>query len=202
MPDRKLRRQPQGLWRSPPRQEAARPIGAALRRALSPLQGEDKLQACRKRYVAACSELVCSMHFCLLTLHVSAKGGFAAHIDAPAYTHIKDVRHLTILLAVDESNMNNGGLEVVEKSHKMKIPIGEDLCIDHTWAKEQKWVPVELAAGTSLHSPYALYLLPIAEFLRTFGVEQKKESGKAHSLRSRTTLGLWLVPGSPKWTQH
>ena len=111
----------------------------------------------------------------LLTSHISTKGGFAAHIDAPAYTHIKDVRHLTILLAVDESNMSNGGLEVVEKSHKMKIPIGEDLCIDPTWAQEQKWVPVGLAAGTSLHSPYARNLLPVPEFLRASGVETKKE---------------------------
>lgn len=35
-------------------------------------------------------------------------GGFAPHIDSTAYTHVKNIKHLTILLAVDDSNMSNG----------------------------------------------------------------------------------------------
>jgi 2-aminoethylphosphonate dioxygenase len=82
---------------------------------------------------------------------LAGSGGFAPHIDAVAYTHVKKIQHLTILLAVDESNMTNGGLEVVEGSHKMDVPIDEiDHCLAKEWVEEQKWVPVELAAGQLL----------------------------------------------------
>lgn len=76
-------------------------------------------------------------------------GGFAPHIDAVAYTQIKDVKHLTILLSVDPSNMTNGGLEVVDGSHEMTIPINEKThCIESDWVDSQEWKPVELEAGT------------------------------------------------------
>lgn len=74
-------------------------------------------------------------------------GGFAPHVDSTAYTHIKDIKHLAILLAVDPSDMTNGGLEVVEGSHDMDVPIGKDNCIKPAWVNEQKWTPVELKAG-------------------------------------------------------
>jgi 2-aminoethylphosphonate dioxygenase len=71
-----------------------------------------------------------------------------------AYTHIKDVKHLTILLAVDESNMTNGGLEVVNGSQEMDIPVNEDdHIISSKWTAEQTWTPVELEAGMSLSLP-------------------------------------------------
>ncbi|KAH8898628.1 PhyH-domain-containing protein [Thozetella sp. PMI_491] len=82
---------------------------------------------------------------------LAGSGGFAPHIDAVAYTHIKDVKHLTILLAVDESNLKNGGLEVVNASHAMNIPINEDdHCIQSSWVDSQEWTPVELKAGQLL----------------------------------------------------
>jgi ectoine hydroxylase-related dioxygenase (phytanoyl-CoA dioxygenase family) len=74
-------------------------------------------------------------------------GGFAPHIDSTAYTHIKNVKHLTILLAVDPSTMANGGLEVVDGSHEMDVPIGEDNCIEAEWVKKAKWTPVRLEPG-------------------------------------------------------
>lgn len=75
-------------------------------------------------------------------------GGFAPHIDAVAYTHIKNVKHLTILLSVDPSNLKNGGLEVVDASHGMDIPINETShCIEANWVDDHKWTPVELEAG-------------------------------------------------------
>ncbi len=84
----------------------------------------------------------------LFTNNKPVSGGFAPHIDAVAYTHIKDVKHLTILLAVDPSNMKNGGLEVVSKSHEMDIPIDEKThCITDKWTAENPWAPVELEAG-------------------------------------------------------
>lgn len=75
-------------------------------------------------------------------------GGFAPHIDAVAYNHIKDVKHLTILLAVDKSTLNNGGLEVVDASHNMDIPLNvEDHCITDEWVDSHEWKPVELEPG-------------------------------------------------------
>jgi 2-aminoethylphosphonate dioxygenase len=73
-----------------------------------------------------------------------------AHIDSTAYTHVKNIKHLAILFAVDASNMANGGLEVVQGSHKIQVPIGEDNCIPSSWISEQKWTPVELEPGQVL----------------------------------------------------
>lgn len=51
-------------------------------------------------------------------------------------------------MAVDASNMSNGGLEVVEESHVMEVPIDRsNNCIEATWVAKQTWVPVELEAG-------------------------------------------------------
>ena len=82
---------------------------------------------------------------------LAGSGGFAPHIDSTAYTHVKDIKHLTILLAVDETSMANGGLEVVEGSHLMDVPVAKaDNCIEPTWVKGQEWTPVELAPGELL----------------------------------------------------
>ncbi|ETI23795.1 hypothetical protein G647_05601 [Cladophialophora carrionii CBS 160.54] len=81
---------------------------------------------------------------------LAGSGGFAPHVDSTAYTHIKKIKHPAILLAVDPSNMTNGGLEVVKGSHEMDVPIGQDNCIEPEWARQQTWTPVELAAGEVL----------------------------------------------------
>ncbi|UKZ74955.1 hypothetical protein TrVFT333_002625 [Trichoderma virens FT-333] len=82
---------------------------------------------------------------------LAGSGGFAPHIDAVAYNHIKDVKHLTILLAVDKSTLNNGGLEVVDASHNMDIPLKvEDHCITDEWVDSHEWTPVELEPGQLL----------------------------------------------------
>ena len=81
---------------------------------------------------------------------LAGSGGFSPHVDFTAYTHVKNVTHLTILMAVDNSNMRNGGLEVVDGSHKMDVPIGSDNCITQEWVAKQKWIPVELKAGELL----------------------------------------------------
>ena len=82
---------------------------------------------------------------------LSGSGGFAPHIDSTAYTHIKNVKHLTILLAVDAATMTNGGLEVVPGSHEMVVPITVgDNCIEPAWVKQANWTPCELQAGELL----------------------------------------------------
>lgn len=53
-------------------------------------------------------------------------------------------------MAVDDSNMSNGCLEVVVGSHNMDVPIGDDNCIESGWISQQHWIPVELKAGQVL----------------------------------------------------
>lgn len=36
-------------------------------------------------------------------------GGFGPHIDTNAYTHVKNISHLTVLAAVDDMSIENGG---------------------------------------------------------------------------------------------
>ncbi len=82
---------------------------------------------------------------------LAGSGGFAPHIDSTAYTHVKNIKHLTILLAVDETNMSNGGLEVVPGSHLMNVPIAKaDNCIEPFWVAKQDWEAVELQPGELL----------------------------------------------------
>src|SRR5271155_3898322 len=104
---------------------------------------------------------------------LAGSGGFSPHIDATAYTHVKNIKHLTILLAVDETNMTNGGLEVVEGSHLMTVPISrKDNCIEPDWVDEQNWVPVELAPGELL----------------VFGSYLAHRSGANHSSKDRKAI--------------
>lgn len=74
-------------------------------------------------------------------------GGFDPHIDANAYTHVKNIKHLTILAAVDEMNAVNGGLEVVNGSHRMEVPLGADRCIEPAWVENHEWTPCDLSPG-------------------------------------------------------
>lgn len=74
-------------------------------------------------------------------------GGFDPHIDANAYTHVRNIKHLTILAAVDIMNATNGGLEVVDGSHRMEIPLGKDRCIEPTWVNGHTWTPCDLEPG-------------------------------------------------------
>lgn len=69
------------------------------------------------------------------------------HIDANAYTHVKDIKHLTVLVAVDVMTSANGGLEVVNGSHLMTIPLGSDRCIEPAWVRSQTWTPCDLQPG-------------------------------------------------------
>jgi hypothetical protein len=46
---------------------------------------------------------------------LAGSGGFSPHTDATAYTHVKNIKRLSVLIAGDATNMLNGGLEVVPK---------------------------------------------------------------------------------------
>ncbi|KAF7157837.1 hypothetical protein CNMCM5623_002271 [Aspergillus felis] len=81
---------------------------------------------------------------------LAGSGGFDPHIDANAYTHVKDIKHLTVLAAVDEMNAENGGLEVVDGSHLMGIPLGRDRCIEQFWVESHEWTSCNLKPGDIL----------------------------------------------------
>ncbi|KAJ5387284.1 Phytanoyl-CoA dioxygenase [Penicillium cosmopolitanum] len=81
---------------------------------------------------------------------LAGSGGFDPHIDANAYTHVRNIKHLTILAAVDIMNGTNGGLEVVDGSHRMEIPLGKDRCIEPTWVNGHTWTPCDLEPGDIL----------------------------------------------------
>ncbi|KAF7195183.1 2-aminoethylphosphonate dioxygenase [Pseudocercospora fuligena] len=76
--------------------------------------------------------------------------GFGAHLDAPAYDHIEEIEHTTANLAVDPATLENGCVEVVPKSHRMKVELAEGGRIDPAWEARQQWVPVELESGDLL----------------------------------------------------
>lgn len=63
---------------------------------------------------------------------------------------MKNIKHLTLLAAVDEMNATNGGLEVVNGSHKMAVPLGKDRCIDPVWVESHTWTPCDLLPGMSI----------------------------------------------------
>ncbi|RAL01773.1 phytanoyl-CoA dioxygenase family protein [Aspergillus ibericus CBS 121593] len=83
---------------------------------------------------------------------LAGSGGFSPHIDANAYTHVKNIKHLTVLAAVDEMTSENGGLDVVDGSHLMEVPLGEDRCIEPAWVKSQTWTPCDLQPGSPSNS--------------------------------------------------
>lgn len=91
---------------------------------------------------------------------LAGSGGFAPHIDSTAYTHVKNMKQLTLLMAVDALSMSNGGLEVVERSHLIEEPVDHsDNCIEKGWVASQTWVPVELGPGKYYFNRGAVALL-------------------------------------------
>uniref|UniRef100_A0A0W0EU37 Putative PhyH-domain-containing protein n=1 Tax=Moniliophthora roreri TaxID=221103 RepID=A0A0W0EU37_MONRR len=77
-------------------------------------------------------------------------GGFRPHTDSPAYQHVANVKHLSILMAAEPATLDNGCLEVVAGSHKESVPIGNDNCIETSWCDKQTWTPVPLKTGEFL----------------------------------------------------
>jgi hypothetical protein len=97
--------------------------------------------------------------------------GFGAHTDAPAYTHVGDIKHITVNIAIDEATLANGCLEVVEGSHVQEIDY-VDNAITKEWEETHTWMPVPLKAGDLL----------------IFGSYLAHRSGPNRSLSSRRAL--------------
>ena len=74
--------------------------------------------------------------------------GFRPHQDAPAYPFIK--KSLSVMVAVDESTVENGCLEVCDGQHHEVLPMDERGCIDGAWTANHSWHHVEMRPGEVL----------------------------------------------------
>lgn len=82
--------------------------------------------------------------------------GFSPHQDAPAYPFIET--SISCMIAIDESNIANGCLEVVDGHHQSLLPMNERGCIIDEWVAQHEWHPVEMQPGDVLffhsHTPH------------------------------------------------
>ncbi len=74
--------------------------------------------------------------------------GYSAHQDAPAYPLIDT--HVSAMIAVDDADDANGGLEVVSGCFDRVLPTDDRGCIPPTVADTLEWEAVPLAAGQTL----------------------------------------------------
>ena len=77
--------------------------------------------------------------------------GFAPHQDAPAFTSFDQSYHITVMIAVDPSTVENGCLEVVDGLHGSGLfPQAADGTLAREWVAQQTWRPIEMAPGDVL----------------------------------------------------
>jgi hypothetical protein len=74
--------------------------------------------------------------------------GYSAHQDAPAYPMIAD--HVSAMVAIDDADGENGGLEVVSGCFDQILPTDERGCVDRSVAATLHWQAVPVPAGTTL----------------------------------------------------
>jgi hypothetical protein len=74
--------------------------------------------------------------------------GYSAHQDAPAYPMI--ATHVSAMIAIDDADDGNGGLEVVSDCFDAVLPTDARGCIEPGVAATLNWEPVSLPAGSTL----------------------------------------------------
>jgi hypothetical protein len=74
--------------------------------------------------------------------------GFSPHQDAPAYPMIEV--HVSAMVAVDDADEANGGLEVVSRRFDEVLPLDERGCIAAAVADTLEWTAVPVQAGQTL----------------------------------------------------
>jgi len=74
--------------------------------------------------------------------------GYSAHQDAPAYPMIDT--HVSAMIAVDDADGDNGGLELVSGCFDAVLPTNERGCIDPAIAETLEWEPVAVPGGSML----------------------------------------------------
>lgn len=74
--------------------------------------------------------------------------GYSPHQDAPAYPFVDT--HVSCMVAVDDSLVANGCLEVVSGHHGELLPTDDRGCIRADVVADLTWEPVEVRAGETL----------------------------------------------------
>ena len=74
--------------------------------------------------------------------------GYAPHQDAPAYPFVAS--HVSCMVAIDDSNLHNGCLEVVSGMHHELLPTDDKGCVRADVAAGFDWAAVPVAAGQTL----------------------------------------------------
>jgi hypothetical protein len=74
--------------------------------------------------------------------------GFAAHQDAPAYPYVSNT--VACMVAVDDSTLANGCLEVARGYHAAQLPTDSQGCIEPDVADALPWEPLAVQAGSLL----------------------------------------------------
>lgn len=74
--------------------------------------------------------------------------GYAPHQDAPAYPFVDS--HVSCMVAIDDSTVANGCLEVVSGMHHELLPTDAVGCVRPDIAATLTWVPAEVRAGQTL----------------------------------------------------
>jgi hypothetical protein len=74
--------------------------------------------------------------------------GYSPHQDAPAYPLVTS--HVSAMVAIDDADADNGGLEVVSGCFDRVLPTDERGCLDRSVADTLAWEPVVVPAGGSL----------------------------------------------------
>jgi len=74
--------------------------------------------------------------------------GYSPHQDAPAYPFIET--HVSCMVAVDDSTLDNGCLDVVDRMHADLLPMDDRGCITAEAVAAMEWHAVPLRAGQTL----------------------------------------------------
>ena len=74
--------------------------------------------------------------------------GYSPHQDAPAYPLVSS--HVSAMVAIDDADPDNGGLEVVSRCFDRVLPVDERGCVDRSVAESLAWEPVVVPAGSTL----------------------------------------------------
>ncbi len=86
-----------------------------------------------------------------LNLKLASGNGFAAHQDAPAFTSFDQHYHITMMLSIDATTIENGCLEVAAGEHKRGLlTMNQDLTLHQTAIDSLAWQAIETRPGDLL----------------------------------------------------
>lgn len=129
--------------------------------------------------------------------------GYAPHQDAPAYRFV--TTHVSCMVAVDDSMISNGCLEVASGMHHELLPVDEVGCVRADVVAQLTWEPVEVRAGETLwfHSraPHRsgpnLGASPRRALYPTYNALAEGDLRAAYYEQKRTELAEAAAAGTP-----